>query len=52
MLGGVAFFSFIMGNFVEIIQSQKLKMGSVDKSEELTKWMISLSRFTNQTPLS
>lgn len=35
MLGGVAFFSFIMGNFVEIIKSQQAKMGSPDKSEEL-----------------
>ena len=52
MLGGVAFFSFIMGNFVDIIQSQKAKFGSQDKSEDLQKWMISLARFTNQTPLS
>lgn len=35
MLGGVAFFSFIMGNFVDIIQSQKAKFGSQDKSEDL-----------------
>lgn len=52
MLGGVAFFSYIMGNFVEIIQSQKKKMGSPDKSEDLSKWLISLARFQNQTPLS
>lgn len=45
MLGGVAFFSFIMGNFVEIIQSQKAKMGSPDKSDELMIWMIGLARF-------
>ena len=52
MLGGVAFFSFIMGNFVEIIQSQKAKMGSPDRTDDLAKWIIGLARFTNQTPLS
>jgi len=30
MLGGVAFFSYIMGNFIEIISSYKAKMGNSD----------------------
>jgi hypothetical protein len=30
MLGGVAFFSYIMGNFIEIISNYEKKMGNVD----------------------
>lgn len=30
MLGGVAFFSFIMGNFIEIISNYDKKMGFND----------------------
>jgi potassium voltage-gated channel Eag-related subfamily H protein 8 len=30
MLGGVAFFSYIMGNFIEIISNYEKKMGVVD----------------------
>jgi len=33
MLGGVAFFSYIMGNFIEIISSYKAKMGDPDKGD-------------------
>ena len=32
MLGGVAFFSYIMGNFIEILTNYDKKMGLVDKS--------------------
>lgn len=42
MLSGVAFFSYIMGNFIEIISNQEQKMGYVDKSPELDRWMIEL----------
>ena len=53
MLGGVAFFSFIMGNFIEIIESYREKMGFTDKSEELEDWIISLERYSkNSTPIS
>ena len=40
MLGGVAFFSYIMGNFIEIISNYEKKMGVQDKSGDLTDWMI------------
>lgn len=49
MLGGVAFFSYIMGNFIEIISNYEAKMGNLDKSDELSDWILSLDRFTNKT---
>jgi potassium voltage-gated channel Eag-related subfamily H protein 8 len=50
MLLGVAFFSYIMGNFIEIISNYEQKMGMVDKSGDLHNWLILLSRFTNNQP--
>ena len=46
MLGGVAFFSYIMGNFIEIISNYEKKMGVVDKSGDLNMWLVLLTRFT------
>lgn len=51
MLCGVAFFSFIMGNFIENLKNYDSKMGTPDKADELQKWIISLQRYTQQTPL-
>lgn len=51
MLGGVAFFSYIMGNFIEIITNYEKKMGAVDKSGDLHNWQVLLTRFTNNQPL-
>jgi len=51
MLGGVAFFSYIMGNFIEIISNYEKKMGVVDKSGDLHNWLILLTRFTNNIAL-
>lgn len=51
MLGGVAFFSYIMGNFIEIISNYEKKMGAVDKSGDLHNWMVLLTRFTNNPGL-
>ena len=51
MLGGVAFFSYIMGNFIEIITNYEKKMGVVDQSGDLHNWMMLLTRFTNNQPL-
>jgi hypothetical protein len=47
MLGGVAFFSYIMGNFIEIISNYEKKMGVVDKSGDLHNWLALLTRFNN-----
>jgi hypothetical protein len=51
MLWGVAFFSYIMGNFIEIVSNYNERMGIIDRSTELHKWMTMLSRFTNNKPL-
>lgn len=51
MLCGVAFFSYIMGSFIEIISNYDKKMGTVDKGTELHNWMTLLTRFTNNKPL-
>lgn len=47
MLVGVAFFSYIMGNMMEIIINYEKKMGSVDHSGDLHNWMVLLTSFTN-----
>jgi hypothetical protein len=46
MLGGVAFFSYIMGNFIEILTSYEKKMGVVDNSGDLHDWISIINRFT------
>ncbi len=51
MLGGVAFFSFIMGNFIEIIANYDKKMGNPDKMPSLNVWLVSLERFNSGKPL-
>jgi len=51
MLGGVAFFSFTMGNFIDIISNYDKKMGSPDRMPLLNTWIISLERFSSGTPL-
>lgn len=42
MMGGVAFFSFIMGKFMEIITNYQIKMGVEDKTKELMLWLTEL----------
>ena len=42
MLGGVAFFSYIMGNLLEIFKNYESKMGIVDRKGDLDRWIISL----------
>jgi len=51
MLVGVAFFSYNMGSFIEFIQNYQKKMGVIDKSEDLQKWIMLLLRFNNKKPL-
>jgi hypothetical protein len=46
-LGGVAFFSFIMGTLVEIIENYRKKTGTLDKKPMLNYWLTSLQRFMN-----
>ena len=51
MFAGVAFFSYIMSNLMEIFQSIEAKMGLNDNSGELKEWIVMLLRYTNKTPL-
>ncbi len=50
-LFGVAFFSYCMGNFTEIISSYYTKLGGSDKSAELQTWLTLLGRFNNRKPV-
>ena len=42
MLLGVAFFSFIMGNIMTIVEDQKVKMGILDKKSDLAIFLINV----------
>lgn len=48
MLLGVAFFSYIMGVLFDIMTNYKQKMGDIDLSGDLTRWLLTLSRFRNK----
>ena len=51
MLGGVAFFSYIMGSFIEIISTFNQNLGVEDQTFELHNWMTLLTRFRDRKPL-
>jgi hypothetical protein len=52
MLFGVAVFSFIMGNFTEILVEYRLAVATNDDNDGLTNWMTFLARFNqNGKPL-
>ena len=51
LLFGVAVFSFIMGNFIEMLMSFKHVTAENQESENLTKWMGLLARFNKGRPL-
>jgi len=48
---GVSFYSYIMGNFIEVISSYEKKVGIVDKGSELENWLTFLTRFNGNKPL-
>lgn len=48
MLAGVAFFSFIMGNFMDIIAEYDEKMGIPDLMPALNMWIVSLERYNGK----
>lgn len=45
MLAGVAFFSYIMGHFIDIISNYDKKMGVIDKSSDLFEWLDTLQHY-------
>jgi CRP-like cAMP-binding protein len=51
MILGIALFSYIMGNFNDVLTNYDKQMGIVDKSADLQVWMTSLSKFTANQPL-
>ena len=51
MIFGIAFFSYIMSNFNDILINYDKKMGIVDQGSDLQVWLTSLSKFTSQKPL-
>lgn len=50
MLCGVAFFSYIMGSFIDIIQNYDMKTGD-DKETKLNNWLGLIQRFTSNKPI-
>ena len=51
MILGIAFFSYIMGNFNDVLINYDKKMGVQNKGSDLQVWMTSLSKFTSNQPL-
>mmetsp|Transcript_32179 Transcript_32179/g.23765 ORF Transcript_32179/g.23765 Transcript_32179/m.23765 type:complete len:187 (+) Transcript_32179:385-945(+) len=51
MFGGVAFFSYIMGSFIEIIAKFESISGRNNDSPDLHNWMTLLTRFIDNKPL-
>lgn len=51
MIVGIAFFSYIMSNFNDVLINYDKKMGIVDQGSDLQVWLTSLSKFTSQKPL-
>lgn len=52
MLAGIGFFSFIMGSFIEILQTfNSNRSGTEDRTYELNNWMKQLIRFRQHRPL-
>lgn len=48
MIVGIAFFSFIMGSFNDVLINYDKKMGNVDKRTDLQMWLTSLNKFNPQ----
>lgn len=50
-MAGVAFFSYIMGEFFVILQNYNVKVSLPDRSMDLCMWLVELQRFNQGTPL-
>ena len=51
MIVGIAFFSYIMGNFNDVLINYDKKMGIVDRRNDLQMWMTSLDKFNVNVPI-
>jgi Ion channel len=47
MIVGIAFFSYIMGNFNDVLITYDEKMGVIDRGSDLQVWLTNLSKFTS-----
>jgi hypothetical protein len=52
LLFGVTIFSYIMGNYILILNSLKSLQDDFDDGEKLSKWLGLIKRFNNGRPLS
>lgn len=50
MLVGVTFFSYVMGNFTELLTSYDKKLGGVDNASNLHNWLSLLGNFSKNVP--
>ena len=48
LLMGIAFFSYILSNFADVLVTYDKKIGNEDRTPDLQVWMLSLSKFINQ----
>jgi hypothetical protein len=51
MMFGISIFSYIMGNFIEILMGYK-SLENTGDSKELSKWIALLTKFNEAHPLS
>lgn len=51
LLFGVTMFSYIMGNYIEILESMKKLDSDFDDGENLSKWLGLIKRFNNGRPI-
>lgn len=51
MIVGIAFFSYIMGNFNDVLINYDKKMGIIDRRNDLQMWMTSLDKFNPNQPI-
>ncbi|KAL4492391.1 hypothetical protein ABPG72_005526 [Tetrahymena utriculariae] len=49
MVCGIAFFSFIMNNFNDVLTNYWKKLGYVDRKIEIEEWILSLSNYTERS---
>ena len=45
---GVSYFSFLMGQSMDILNSYNSKLGTIDASDEIYDWANKLGRFDNK----
>ena len=50
MLIGVSLFTYVMGNFTDLITTYDKKLGAVDNSSNLHNWLSLLSNFSKNIP--